>query len=302
MKKVTIMMSTFNGEKYIKTQIDSILNQTYDNIQLLIRDDGSEDKTCEILMDYEENFSNIKVIHGENVGVIKSFFCLLNICDDSDYYAFCDQDDYWHKNKILKAINSIEHVNKKIPILYSCNKFVCDENLNIIYTPNISAFKPNFGNSLVQNIITGTTAVFNNDLKKMFREPRYCTMHDAWIYQIAACFGEIILDNNCYVYYRQHGNNVVGSSRGLKKIKKSIVRCLNGNCFNYYKQAEEFIHLYKKEIPGDKLLVLDEFLKSKGQFIQRLKLINSNKIRRQNKFNDVLFKLAYILQLGKLNR
>ena len=89
-------MSTYNGEKYIKTQIDSILEQDYREIFLAIRDDGSTDHTVEILKQYEEKYKNISVKQEENVGVIKSFFELVQNADEnSDYYAFSDQDDKW---------------------------------------------------------------------------------------------------------------------------------------------------------------------------------------------------------------
>ena len=90
-RKVAILLSTYNGEKYVKEQIDSFLNQTYKNVEIIVRDDGSKDSTVKILKEYQNNYNNIKLTVGKNLGFIKSFFELLKL-GDADYYAFADQD------------------------------------------------------------------------------------------------------------------------------------------------------------------------------------------------------------------
>ena len=91
-KKVAVLLSTYNGEKYLREQLDSIENQTYKNIQIVIRDDGSHDNTVEIINEYSKKYGNVKFIHGKNKGFIKSFFKLLEY-SDADYFAYADQDD-----------------------------------------------------------------------------------------------------------------------------------------------------------------------------------------------------------------
>ena len=98
-KKVAVLLSTYNGEKYVGAQIHSILTQNYKNIEIVVRDDGSKDKTVEIIKEYMQKYSNIVLHQGENLGFIKSFFELLKY-EDADYYAFADQDDIWLPNKI----------------------------------------------------------------------------------------------------------------------------------------------------------------------------------------------------------
>ena len=92
-KKVAVIMSTYNGEKFIREQLDSILNQSYKNIDLIVRDDGSKDKTVEIIKEYQEKHKNIKLYEGQNLGFVKSFFELLKLAD-ADYYAYADRS--WH--------------------------------------------------------------------------------------------------------------------------------------------------------------------------------------------------------------
>ena len=118
MKKVQVIMSSYNGEKFIKKQIDSILNQQNVEVSLLIRDDGSKDGTIEILRDYE-NRGLIKVIYGKNIGPTASFLKLIDECDNADYYSFSDQDDVWLEDKLSTAVKILEEnsVNKR-PLLY----------------------------------------------------------------------------------------------------------------------------------------------------------------------------------------
>ena len=133
MKKVQVLMSTYNGQTYLKKQIESILEQTYPNIELLVRDDGSSDHTIDILRDYEERYENIKVIYGKNIGVNGSFFYLL-AQSNSDYLAFSDQDDIWLPEKIQNAVEKLDYYT--VPALYAGNKILIDQNDSIIKENN----------------------------------------------------------------------------------------------------------------------------------------------------------------------
>ena len=111
---LAILMSTFNGEKYLKEQIDSLLNQEYEAFDIYIRDDGSTDQTVSILENYEHIYPNIYLLKDTqgNIGVFKSFMYLLSQVH-ADYYMFCDQDDVWLSNKIsmsMKRMNELEDI------------------------------------------------------------------------------------------------------------------------------------------------------------------------------------------------
>ena len=134
METVQILMSTYNGERYIREQIDSFLQQTYPLINILVRDDGSSDGTIAILEEYAEKYDNITYYKGNNLGVIQSFLQLLRDSDDAaTYYAFADQDDVWLPEKIEKAIEMLENnTETSMPLLYCSDVYVTDENLNVI--------------------------------------------------------------------------------------------------------------------------------------------------------------------------
>ena len=130
MEKIDILLATYNGEKFVKEQIESILNQTYENFNLIISDDASTDNTLNILEEYEKKDTRIKVFKKEkNKGLIDNFeFLLKNVT--SDYFMFSDQDDIWKKDKIEKSINKLKE--ESLGLVYTDLEIV-DEKLNVIY-------------------------------------------------------------------------------------------------------------------------------------------------------------------------
>ena len=209
MTTVQVLLSSYNGENYIREQLDSILSQEGVAIQLLIRDDGSTDGTKSILAKYEHQWDNISVIYGTNVGVISSFFLLLEQAGDYPYIAFADQDDVWLKQKLKRAIERIEQeeINKKVsnhknsieknyvecsvdflekqkescyvadirkeyqqPIVYCSAKQLVDAKLNPLPSPmKYPKIRAEFENALVENMCTGCTCVINQEMLQLLK-------------------------------------------------------------------------------------------------------------------------------------
>ncbi len=224
MKNVQVLMSTYNGEKYLKEQIDSILSQENVEVSLLIRDDGSTDKTLSILEKIVKENTNVSYYIGKNIGAAKSFIDLVNQSKEADYYAFADQDDVWNSKKIISAIEKIEN-DTNIPSLYISALEVVDEELNTIEIKKVSG-NLCFEGEMVKNFATGCTMVFNKKLCNAIKtyNPSYIIMHDSWITRVCyAIGGNVVVDENTYIKYRQHGNNVVGyKDEGFRKLKKQL--------------------------------------------------------------------------------
>lgn len=231
MYRAAILMSTYNGEKYLREQIDSILAQENVEIMLYIRDDGSRDRTIEILEDYKKNNTNIKLVKGENIGVGNSFMQLVYEVEQFyDYYAFADQDDIWLPEKIERAIEQIEE--NQNPVLYCSNQTLVDRDGKIIRERHAGVINTSFMQILCDNNISGCTMVWNKALQKMLadekkhptRELLRKRIHDVWVAMVASVSGTIYYDPNSYIYYRQHENNVVGvkESSVLKEWRKKI--------------------------------------------------------------------------------
>lgn len=231
MSKVLVMMSTYNGERYIKEQLDSILNQKEVEADIIIRDDGSKDKTVQIIKEYCKKNNNIFLKQGNNLKPSGSFMWLLQNCDviDYDYFAFCDQDDVWLEDKLFTAVSEIEKKNN-IPTLYYCATRNVDKNLrniDILYTD--TAHTTSFLDSAIKgSLIPGCTMVFNKKLMTLLRmyNPNFVTMHDTWTHLIClSCGGIVIGDPEPHILYRQHENNVIGNKK--KNLFERVSRAKN---------------------------------------------------------------------------
>lgn len=297
-KKVIVLLSTYNGEKYLKEQIDSILNQSYPNIEIYIRDDGSKDKTTEILKQYQAK--QIHVIVGENMGFVGSFFEVLKQAPQADYYAFADQDDVWEKDKIRRAIEILEeNQNEDIPIMYYSNYDFYDENMNFVAHPQYRG-RHSFENSLTECVCAGMAMIVNNKLKEMIEDkvPKKdtCQGHDWWIYMLCSTFGEVIYDEYSAVKHRIHTSNT--SKCGEKfweRTKRRIVTLKNDNHFQkVQRQIGEFKRLYYNELNENQkqfIVLFDRPLTIKKQF---KKLFYKQKIMNIWK-EEIILKAAFLL-------
>lgn len=218
-------MSTYNGQKYLREQMESLLQQEGVALKIVVRDDGSKDNTIQILEEYSHKYDFITVLKENNVGVSKSFNRLCRYaCDnvEADYYAFCDQDDVWDKDKLIVAVNKLKDRPNDKPNLYFSNLKMVDENLNYIR----DLFMPGevrIGNpmALIQVFTYGCTCVFNRKgLDDFCAIPINEMFHDHWIFELCSYLGSVYYDEKAHINYRQHSSNVSGAkSKGLKLLK-----------------------------------------------------------------------------------
>ena len=181
-------MSSYNGERYIEEQIESLLSQKNCSIQIFVRDDGSKDLTTKILDEYKKN-GTLEWFSGTNLRPARSFWNLIMSAPDSDFYALCDQDDYWQPDKLSAAVDMLKDYDK-IPTLYFSQTTLVDSNLSPIKTPVIHP-KCTIGEALIAHYATGCTFVFNKKLMEKLRSytPEYLSMHDNWIYRVCLTVG-----------------------------------------------------------------------------------------------------------------
>lgn len=283
-KKVIILMSTYNGEKYITEQLESLISQTYKNIEILIRDDGSRDKTKEIIKKFALKTNNITLIEGENIGFIKSFFELLKMDNSADYYAYCDQDDVWMKDKIERAVQFLEKTDNNKPVLYFSNSDYYDTNMNFIGTAEKEKFY-NFRNSLVECVTQGMTMVINNKTRETIikNKPESCLYHDWWTYMICSGFGEIIYDNKSLVKYRRHSKSVTVEGKTplqllIFRIKKFFI---GDSLKKIKKQWKEYENFYYNELDEKNKKLLKLFTHKYNFFIALRKTFYPKRFRRK---------------------
>ena len=222
--RVNILMSTYNGEKFVSEQVESIQKQTYTDWYLLIRDDGSTDKTCEILADFVSTDSRIKLIRAENVGVIKSFHELVKNNLDADFYFFADQDDYWLPEKLTAMLDEANKHDNRKPIMYYSDLKVTDKALKVTSQSMIRSQSDHANTRLVQelteNTVTGGASMINHELAQLWQTTNDVIMHDWYLALVAAALGELVYIDQPTHLYRQHDTNVLGARTFSKRLKK----------------------------------------------------------------------------------
>lgn len=291
-KDIAILLSTFNGDKYLETQIRSIINQTYQNWILYVRDDGSNDQTTTILKKYSGIDSRIMYNHQdhENLGVSASFFKLLNNAEAS-YYMFCDQDDFWKKDKVEKTLKFMVNVdNKNIPVLVHTDLSIVDSNLDIIEkSMKHNKVSSNFKDVIFNNSVTGCTVIFNNKLKYYMKntDPKNIYMHDWWCSLVASYFGKIYFMNQQTILYRQHKNNVVGTNNNI--IERVLNKFSSKNIYVLIKrsglhQLSYFSKLFSHKISKEDKIMIEFLLNIKNKSV-----INKIRYIKKYQFSSIDF-------------
>lgn len=296
---VQILLSTYNGVTYLKPLMDSLLQQDYHQVSILVRDDGSSDSTADLLQEYAANYKNIQVVFGQNVGFVRSFLHLIELADsNADYLALCDQDDVWQPNKISEAIECLQQYSQDIPLLYGSRAVLVDKNLKILGHTKIPQKKLSFQNALVECTLLGCTSVFNQATRQLLlgKFPQYAYGHDWWIYLVVSAFGSVLYD--CYpkIMYRQHDTNVFGISPSIiKTFQMKIHRFLSqGQQQLVVKQAEEFRRLYASLLDNNYRNILEEFLDRKW-LGQRLSYALFCDVYRQAPIDNLILKILLVL-------
>ena len=221
-KKIDILMATYNGEKYLVEQLDSIINQTYRNWNLLIRDDNSTDKTLEIIQNYHKKDKRIKILKDNkgNLGIVRNFEELLK-SSESEFIMFSDQDDIWVENKLDMYLKMIEKIKNKGFMIHS-DAILFDKNKsNILKDTFISKKAINRGleNVFFNYFVQGATILISKEIKNFILPfPKEVYLHDRYIHLISELFFERIFVNKALIYYRQHGDNQIGAKNTIREL------------------------------------------------------------------------------------
>jgi len=298
MRRVAVLMSTFNGESFIEEQLVSILAQEGVEVSLFVRDDGSSDQTCNIIKNYVESNKNIKLILGSNLGPARSFLELVRIAFNSgeeyNYYSFADQDDIWKSDKLSSAIKQLE--SEEADTYYSSVELYSkDEKLNGYLKSGKKLSKKEF---MLRNNAAGCTIVFSSAIANLVARynPNWVEMHDSWIMRVTICTNhKIAYSKESHIMYRIHDNNTCGVSHGFVSNAKSSYLSLKNNNRIASSTAKEL------------LLGYDDLISDKDyyQYLYWLSIVNLQKHRRivffrYIKMRDLSSKTNYIKFLFKL--
>lgn len=284
--RVDILLATYNGERFLSQQIESILQQTYSNFRLIIRDDGSKDGTLQIIHDFiKKDPKRILLIPTRETLGAKSNFSKLMEYSSAPYVMFSDQDDVWMPHKVELTLQHMLDLEKKHglhPFLVHSDLVVVNENLKEIHSSfwryaNINPHKALTVNRLLsQNVVTGCTMMVNHLMVDLARPiPPEAFMHDWWIALTAAAFGKIAIVEEPTMYYRQHAKNALGAQKfgSWKNLKVNFQKLLNNNV-RKFQQAATFYHTYHALFDSHHRELTRSFLNlQRGSWIQKRRLI-----------------------------
>ena len=303
-KEVAVVLSTYNGEKYVHELLKSIIHQKGIDVQIFIRDDGSTDSTVHIVKEICKSYNNVHLVCGENKGYAMSFLTMLKSIKGYEYYAFADQDDIWLANKLSVAVRHLEEMGEpnKDALCYWCNLTLVDEKLNIIKNMK-AAMNSDFekGRYLIDKYGYGCTMVFSAALKKKATNmlPSISVSHDNWVGLCGVFLGRIYYDIEPFILYRQHRDNVVGGNNGLigtwKRRFKSIRQIHNLSRADI---AAELLKLHSAELSEEDIRLLKIVAEYRTSVSNKLKFFFNQETKRASVEKNILFRLCILVSLA----
>lgn len=297
MKKITVLLSTYNGEKFIEEQVETLLAQQGAQINVLVRDDGSNDSTPSILERFKQK-GKIDYYIGPNLGWRKSFLQLLKDSPESDYYAFCDQDDHWLPNKLHKAMEAIE----KLPDgenLYLSNTYYWHEGEDLRLMRNDKVRTDKYC-GFIWIPGPGCTFLFNKALRDRINNnwPTVRIGHDRWVFLTALMLGHVYYDENSYIWYRQHGNNQLGATLSKRDVMRRRIHAyssMKGYHFNDI-IAKDLLRCYGDIMDEESRDICQTIAYYRENFKYYLKLLLSPAYSNQHFMTTIGFKLRVLLK------
>lgn len=305
--KLAILLSTYNGSKFLEEQLDSLLGQTNTNFIIVVRDDGSADNSLEILKGFAighpdrfhlvDNAATEPSNSGNNLGACGSFSLLMDyvlqhkteLGLEQAYMMFCDQDDVWVEDKIERELQCMLEteapLEQNTPVLVHSDLAVVSESKELIATSftryqGLETERNSFCNLVISNLVTGCTALVNEAAaRKALPIPEGAIMHDWWLGLVAAGFGQIVFIDSPLVHYRQHGSNTIGAKEHQQATlsdKSFLSRLLslepNEHLFEVAEQAAAFLERYGGELAEHELrgLLVATRMKSRIGLLQRM--------------------------------
>lgn len=292
MKSVLVLMSTYNGQKYLSQQLDSVFAQKDVNVKLLVRDDGSTDNTVSILQKYQSDY-DVEILTGKNLRPAQSFRELVRVSPDCDYYAYADQDDIWMPDKLAQAIRALSEVEEEIPLLWYCglSRLIDGNETDAGMCPleRAQSFE-----TIVKTFwsTNGCTIVFNQKMMDILKscDAGLIDMHDSWTNAMClACGGKVLCDPSPYVKYRIHDNQVLGL--GKKSVLDKIKRFFKAGCL---RSATIQTMLTSQYLEDSKRVYLEKLMRYKSNPIIKLMLIAEKPSREMTKDDALKFRIQIL--------
>lgn len=302
-KKVAILVCTYNGERFLREQLESFINQTHKNWSIHVSDDGSTDATLEILEEYKKQLGDEKIVilQGPRQGFAKNFLSLIKNREIvADYFAFSDQDDIWFEDKLSRSIAQIPQTPTSKPHLYCSRTKLVNTDLAPLGFSPLFKKRPCFENSLVQSIAGANTMMINNaarDLMCRIADDALVVAHDWLAYLlVTGCGGQVVFDQNPTLLYRQHEGNLIGANATYKNQVNRILKMLSGRFSEWSTQNLIVLNSIRMELTEDNRRTLERFEAARNSgLLSRLYLMKKSGVHRQTLKGNISLVAAAIL-------
>ncbi len=287
MAEIHIVLATYNGAKFIKEQLDSILKNNWTDFTIEVCDDGSSDETLDIVKEYVEKYENITLHQNEeNLGYVMNFMEGIRR-STSPYVMLCDQDDIWHEDKIQKTYQRMREMEKEmssqVPLLVYSDAMNFDsetgEELGLFHkSSHLDTGKVDLAHLLMENKCIGCTVMVNGAIREYLKQlPQEIRVHDWWLALICSCFGKIAYLDESTLQYRQHSGNMIGGS-GFSTYVGNRMKNLNKQNQSIqatFAQGKAFYEVFSADMPKEEKAIAEIFatMAEQGSIRRKCRLI-----------------------------
>lgn len=300
---VAVFLCIFQGKYFLSEQLESIAQQSHTNWRLYVSDDGDCDESLALIDAFKDRFEEgrVTVVPGPKKGFVANFLSLT--CDaaiEADYFAYSDQDDIWHTDKLEKSIKYLSDIGEELPSLYCSRTVIVDKDNNDLGLSPLFLKKPAFANALVQNIGGGNTMVFNKKARELALQAGSevpVQTHDWWMYLlVSGSNGFIKYDPEPSLRYRQHDDNLVGCNITWRARCVRIYMLLMERFKDYNeKNIRSLLTVYHLLSPENQKM-LDQFSELRNaKILKRLSIFLRMKVYRQTLFGNLGLLVAVFL-------
>lgn len=301
------MLATYNGERFLRQQLESIAQQTHAHWVVYASDDGSSDNTLSILKTYANQWGPNKLVirRGAQQGLCANFMSMvLDPQVQADFYALCDQDDVWLPEKLSRALEVLNlPTQHPTPSLYCSRTQYVSDSLAPLGLSKAYQLAPGFRNALVQSLAGGNTMLFNHAAKQLAMQAgvKQAVVHDWWLYLlVTGAGGTVVFDAEAPILYRQHEASTIGSADGFVDQLKRLRNLVLGQHKAYAHIHIQALNQARHCLTGEHQQALTQFEALHGAtgLLQRFKIFNRLGLYRQTAAGAISLRLAVLL--GKI--
>lgn len=302
--KVNVVLATYNGERFLKRQLDSIVSQTYENIDIYIRDDGSKDNTVAFIEKYiKENAKGRRIVLLDNGGVNlrcpQSFYEILRRCDKADYYSFCDQDDEWYPEKIAWAVERLEQEDKnEILLYYTACDYYTDKGEFIRRSPKQKE-KLELSDVIYYTPGSGFTMVINEKARQelLLQVKLGTELHDRWLIRGAVCFGKVLYDERSSATHIRHEEAVTSGDAGTGNLIKYFIQqeILGPGAKEDKKSLQYFYHTFENNLSMEQKKELSVFTRDRFSLLNWFRKVFYPKRLRTRTPGEIALRILFVL-------